>query len=119
MQISDLASAEKSVKKRTQFFPSVKWARVLVNLFSMDRPVALSTNAHWEKSLISLLLYPHTNERSRNVICYSLSCFRQISYHYNGIIYARSAVLRQATTYRGPGTFGQIICLMIGEMSLR
>ena len=35
MQISDLASAEKSVKKRTQFFPSVKWARVLVNLFSM------------------------------------------------------------------------------------
>ena len=36
LRFSDLASAEKSVKKWTQiFFPSVKWACVLVNLFSM------------------------------------------------------------------------------------
>ena len=32
---SDLASAEKSVKSGHNFFPSVKWACVLVNLFSM------------------------------------------------------------------------------------
>ena len=32
---SDLASAEKSVKSGHNFFPSVKWARILVNLFSM------------------------------------------------------------------------------------
>ena len=35
LRFSDLASAEKSVKKRTQFFPIVKRACVLVNLFSM------------------------------------------------------------------------------------
>ena len=38
LHFSDLASAEKSVKKRTQFFPSVKRARILVNLFSMTIP---------------------------------------------------------------------------------
>ena len=35
LHFSDLASAEKSVKKRTQFFQSVKWVCVLLNLFSM------------------------------------------------------------------------------------
>ena len=38
LRFSDLASAEKSVKKRTQFFPIVKRACVLVNLFSMAKP---------------------------------------------------------------------------------
>ena len=34
---SDLASAEKSVKSGHNFFPIVKRARVLVNLFSMGK----------------------------------------------------------------------------------
>ena len=35
LHFSDLASAEKSVKSGHNFFPSVKQACVLVNLFSM------------------------------------------------------------------------------------
>ena len=38
LHFSDLASAEKSVKSRHSFFPIVKRARVLVNLFSMMKP---------------------------------------------------------------------------------
>ena len=62
---SDLASAENSVKKRTQFFPFIKRARVLVNSFSMSTKV-LCLCWFVIANLVSLPFNSHTSESSKS-----------------------------------------------------
>ena len=68
LRFSDLASAEKSVKKQTHFFLIVKRAHILVNLFSMIDATGMC-HTILETNYEKIYLLPNTRPVGSPIVC--------------------------------------------------